>query len=606
MVSASFLFGYFIGGITFFPIMIIITCAIYFILSKLIIPIYNRLSYKKHYSNNNNNANSNQGPVNDENTSNQLYKVGWLKVHKDDIIDDDDTSSIGDIVASYIRNNNHQNSRLYFSVLKYNTLYLYDSEKQLDCKGVIILSDCKVSIHPPGLQDFELFSKPQHIKLENSNNNQTYYINCRRCIEKEDWYFTFIRASKTTSPSFTIKKDNTHFDQSSMNQLITAIHSDEYHFQTQWFNAILGRIFLSVYRTQDIKDALYKKIVSKLDKINAKRPPFLGEITVRSVDPGHSIPRITHPKLLGISPSGELSAEANLHYDGCIRIEIETVLKWKYSDRLRPFTIDIILAITLEEIQGKVLMKIKEPPTNRIWYAFHEPPKMKWKVEPVVWEKRVGYSVVVKAIETKIQEFIVETMVLPNFDDIIFFPMNGEGGIFEQQEEQVQELPNKEDKTIAKEECVLQNDTKKELPMHRLKLDEDLLTTAKALPELFQQQQQQQQTVKSTPAEQEFYHFALSTSPPEDASICSSLSSNMDDSLQTIDSKSSLGIQQTESKESITSDTSSHVVRLRKSSSLALLNKAKTCASTAVNISPAMAHKDKKDIIDQGSSIAFV
>ncbi|ORE11247.1 hypothetical protein BCV72DRAFT_284620 [Rhizopus microsporus var. microsporus] len=552
MVSASFLFGYFIGGITFFPIMIIITCAIYFILSKLIIPIYNRLSYKKHYSNNNNNANSNQGPVNDENTSNQLYKVGWLKVHKDDIIDDDDTSSIGDIVASYIRNNNHQNSRLYFSVLKYNTLYLYDSEKQLDCKGVIILSDCKVSIHPPGLQDFELFSKPQHIKLENSNNNQTYYINCRRCIEKEDWYFTFIRASKTTSPSFTIKKDNTHFDQSSMNQLITAIHSDEYHFQTQWFNAILGRIFLSVYRTQDIKDALYKKIVSKLDKINAKRPPFLGEITVRSVDPGHSIPRITHPKLLGISPSGELSAEANLHYDGCIRIEIETVLKWKYSDRLRPFTIDIILAITLEEIQGKVLMKIKEPPTNRIWYAFHEPPKMKWKVEPVVWEKRVGYSVVVKAIETKIQEFIVETMVLPNFDDIIFFPMNGEGGIFEQQEEQ--------------------NDTKKELPMHRLKLDEDLLTTAKALPELFQQQQQQQQqTVKSTPAEQD-----------------------------------SLGIQQTESKESITSDTSSHVVRLRKSSSLALLNKAKTCASTAVNISPAMAHKDKKDIIDQGSSIAFV
>ncbi len=90
-----------------------------------------------------------------------------------------------------------------------------------------------MTIHPPGLQDAELFSKTQHIKLENKKN--TYYINCKRCIEKEDWYFSFIRASKTTLPSFFIKQDKTHFDQSSMNHLINIVHSDEYHFQTQSF-----------------------------------------------------------------------------------------------------------------------------------------------------------------------------------------------------------------------------------------------------------------------------------------------------------------------------------------------------------------------------------
>lgn len=555
MVSSSFFLGYILGGISFFPLSILITCTIYFTTNRLIYPIYSRyiLNEKKIETNREEH----------QTISGQLYKVGWLRVQKGEITGDDDSSTIGDIVVSYISGNNHnQNNMSYFSVLKYNTLYLYDSERQLDCKEVITLNDYKVSIHPPELPDFELFSKTQYIKLE--NNKQSYYINCKLCIEKEDWYFAFIRAAKTTLPLLSVKQDKTHFDQSSMNHLINIIHSDEYHFQTQWFNALLGRIFLSVYRTQEIKKALYQKIVSKLDKINSKRPPFLGEITVRSVDPGHAVPRITHPKLLGISPTGELSAEANIHYDGCVRIEIETKLKWKYSDRLKPFTIDIILAITLESISGKVALKVKEPPTNRFWYAFYEPPKMKWKVEPVVWEKRVGYSMVVKAIETKIQEFIAETMVLPNWDDIVFFPTNT-GGIFEEQE------PPKE--TQEKK--------------HRPK-DEDLLITAKSLPELFQQQK-----VRS-PLDP--YSFPLSVSPPEDLSTCSTVSSLSDDSLQ----PDSLDIQPTPSKESAISDTS-HVVRLRKSSSLALLNNPKTCPSTAVNILPAMAHREKRDLIDRNS-----
>ncbi|KAG1474976.1 hypothetical protein G6F56_000017 [Rhizopus delemar] len=541
----SFILGYFLGGITFIPLFIIIAYIIHFI-SRFI-----------------HNYNPKQSIENDkDNVNHQLHKAGWLRVYKDDIVDDNSIPSIGDMVVSYISgNSNDQNNNLYFLVIKYNTVYLYDSEKQLDCKEVITLNDYKVSIHPPGLPDAELFCKAQHIKLENSK--QTYYINCNRCIDKEDWYFSFIRASKLALPGMSIQQDTTHFEQASMNHLINIVHSDEHHFQTQWLNAILGRAFLSIYRTQETKDALYKKIVSKLDKINAKRPPFLGEITVRSVDPGRSVPRITQPKLLGISPSGELSAEANLHYDGCVRIEIETVLEWKYSDLLPPFTIDIILAITLEEIEGKVLLKLKEHPTNRFWYAFEDQPKMKWKVEPVVWEKRVGYSVVVKAIETKIQEFIAETMVLPNFDDLVFFPTEGTGGIF-------QHPPNNSQLKDDRQE------------------DEYFLTTAKSLPELFQQR---------TLAESEC-DISLSS---EDTSLCStSPTSTIDDPFQTVDSKNSSDIHITYSKENPTAER----IRLRKSSSLALLNSQKTSASTAINVSPALAHKDKKDL-DQKSIKSF-
>ncbi|KAL0092723.1 putative integral membrane protein conserved region-domain-containing protein, partial [Phycomyces blakesleeanus] len=308
-------------------------------------------------------------------------------------------------------------------------------------------------IHPPGLQDFELFSRPQSIKLLEKK-QPAYYVNTNRCVDKEDWYFALRKASllkmpqSGQAPTSTLSNNNnnsssnnnsrnrrlhetTHFDQASMNQLITTVHSDEHHFQTQWLNAMLGRLFFGVYKTNQVKEMLLKKAVFKIDKLNSQRPPFLGPIRVRSIDPGQSIPSFTQPRLLGLSPTGELTAEATMQYNGGFRIEIETVLKWRYSDRLPPLTVDIVLAITLKEMHGKFLMKIKEPPTNRIWYGFYEAPKMDWIVEPVVWDKQVVFSVVLNAIETKIQEIIIETMALPNMDDIVFFPTDGAGGIFE-------------------------------------------------------------------------------------------------------------------------------------------------------------------------------
>ena len=672
IISFKFLFAYILGGFTLIPLTIIILYIVYIIHDKLF--IYNQKIAIE---------NKIQEKSENEGSTGHLYKVGWLRVSRDEDQSIPD-ASIGDIVKNYIsgKASKRENANVYFSVLKYNTLYLYDSEKQLDCKGVINLSNHTVEMHPPGLQDYELYSKPHLIKLQQSTS--VHYINCHKCIDKEDWYFAFIRASKSTLPRNELKHDNTHFDQTAMNHLITMVHSDEHHFQTQWLNAILGRIFFGVYRTQDIKDALYKKVITKLDKINAKRPPFLGEITVRSVDSGHSLPRFTQPKLLGLSPTGELTAEAYMQYDGGFRIEIETVLKWKYSDLLRPLTIDLVLGITLKEIQGKILIKIKEPPTNRFWYAFYECPKMEWKVEPVVWEKRVGYSVVVKAIETKIQEFIMETMVLPHFDDITFFPTDGVGGIFEvsppqPNDEAPEEKINNNAPAITTEDDIsisssLSPINNKKAQKDRHKADEALLTTAKSLPELFSNvpdrilspsklrstldkdnddisnasaptfsqsdtHHQEQISPMLIPADNERLSFKdqieinnpnnnhdpsylstssddslLSSSPcslvedrtishilTEDTNIVvtpstsSSLTCDSLSNIQTTYSQDSTISSNSSSNDNITIDNNSlshdnQNVRLRKSTSLALL-RPKTGASTAVNVSPAMAHK---------------
>ncbi|KAI7869158.1 putative integral membrane protein conserved region-domain-containing protein [Spinellus fusiger] len=502
VLNSSLATAYVVGGITFVPLLLFT--------GLVLIKLVSVLTWATARP-----AAASEVDSGEEPFSGPFYKVGWLKVSRGEQPPLSDTS-IGDLVKSYISGKaaarRHSASNVYFAVLKYNTLYLYDSEKQLDCKEVVRVGHYTVHIDPPHLQDFELFSRPQCIKLKRSvaleegssasasasaslHTNSNYYINCTRCIDKEDWYFALHKASRLQMPAEGHQPNTgeTALGHSPLNQLILTVHSDEHHFQTQWLNAILGRLFFAVYKTQAIKAMLLRKAVAKVDKLNAQRPPFLGEITVRSVDPGHSLPSLTQPRLLGLSPTGELTAEAMLQYDGGFRIEIETVVRWKYSDHLRPLTVAIVLAITLKELQGKLFIKIKEPPTNRLWYGFYEPPKMEWLVEPVVWDKHVGYSVIVKAIETKIQELIIENMVLPNMDDIVFFSTDGMGGIFcgndmaaEGNAVGTEAAPDKKvdtRKEEAKKEEV-KKDTSKTDPQ-RKKIDEALLSTAKSLPELF-------------------------------------------------------------------------------------------------------------------------
>lgn len=398
-----------------------------------------------------------------------FYKVGWLHVTRDQHPISKNTSISG-IVKSYLSGNNssgkssniHQEDislvnedsmTTYFAVLKFNTLYLYDSELQLDCRLIINISDHSVHIYPYGLKDYELFSKTNRIQLKKKRNpdciERDYYINCSRCVDKEDWYVALKRASKLQHGEPALKDlqtslhNSTHFDQDAMNHLISTIHSDPSNFELQWLNALLGRIFLGIYKTETTRSFFYNKIVSKIAKLNARRPPFLEEITVRSVDGGHGPPYITQPRLIHLSPQGEYTGDAHLFYDGHFRVELETVLKWKYSDRLPPIRIDLVLAITLKSIEGKIMFKIKEPPTNRAWLGFYKKPKMEWIVEPLVWEKRMGYSMVSKAIQTKIEEIISETMVLPNMDDMVFFQTGGTGGIYGKETKSAFDLNNK-------------------------------------------------------------------------------------------------------------------------------------------------------------------
>lgn len=348
-----------------------------------------------------------------------MYKTGWLRVtqYQQPRVQQ---QTISRVIQAYIYNSKSRDDdiqHIYFCVLKYSTLFLYDSHHKLDCIAVIQLHNYNVTMHPSTLRDGELFNRPNLIKLTPHHSSYPeYYINCHRNIDKEDWYLLFRQCNHHHHQPSSSSEPN---DDIAIHKLITVLHSNAHHFETQWFNAMLGRLFCAVYQNDTIQQFLYNKLVAKLDKVNQRRPPFLGAIQVRSVDPGHQPPYLTHPRLLSLESSGELVAEAHLEYAGGIQFEIETQLLLTGSRKWR-----VRLPITLNHLEGMLMFHIKPPPTNRRWYAFQTRPSMSWHVDH-------PWDTIARTIRSKMQELVIANLVLPNMDDITFYRTpNGNGGIF--------------------------------------------------------------------------------------------------------------------------------------------------------------------------------
>ena len=194
---------------------------------------------------------------------------------------------------------------------------------------------------------------------------------------------------------------------------------------------------------------MIKKITKKIARIN--RPAFLSDIKVQRVHPGVQAPIFTQPRLKELSAAGELAAEVNVNYNGGFRIEIATIATLQLGSRFKPRQVSLSMAVTIKKLEGKLLIRIKKPPSNRLWFGFYETPNMDLTIEPIVSSRQITYTMVLRAIESRIRDavncpidypFLIlqieESVVLPNMDDIAFLPTNGEfyrGGIWERKDE---------------------------------------------------------------------------------------------------------------------------------------------------------------------------
>ncbi|KAF2205117.1 hypothetical protein GQ43DRAFT_363201 [Delitschia confertaspora ATCC 74209] len=314
---------------------------------------------------------------------------------------------------------------LFYVVLRHGHLMLYDDSEQLEVRHVVSLALYEVDIYSGGeiIPEGELWIKRNCIRLIPNNtaghteaSAKPFFFFSDNCSEKEDFYFAILQNQERASSSSKIPPTPLHFDTAHLVKLVQQLHASEENLQTRWINALVGRLFLGLYKTAEMEELIRKKITKKIARV--PKPAFIDDIKLQKIDMGDLPPFITNPKLRELTVDGGLTIEANVKYKGNFRIDISAVARIDLGPRFKAREVTLVLATILRKLEGHILLRIKPPPSNRLWISFESAPKMDISLEPIVSSRQITYGVILRAIESRIREVVNETLVLPFWDDM--------------------------------------------------------------------------------------------------------------------------------------------------------------------------------------------
>ena len=261
--------------------------------------------------------------------------------------------------------------------------------------------------------------------------SKPFYLFADNLSDKEDFYFALLKNMERRTDDPQSAPTPLQFDVKHIIELVQRLHSSEEHMQIRWFNAMLGRIFLGIYKTPDVENFIRAKITKKISRV--KKPAFLSKIVIRKVEMGEGAPYITNPRLKDLTVDGDCTIEADMLYTGNARLEIAATARIELGTRFKAREVDLVLAVTCKMIEGHMLFRIKPPPSNRLWMTFEQPPRIDLSIEPIVSSRQITYNVNLRQIENRIKEVIAESVVMPFWDDLAFFNTEGKtwrAGVF--------------------------------------------------------------------------------------------------------------------------------------------------------------------------------
>ncbi|KAI6829648.1 hypothetical protein KC340_g8424 [Hortaea werneckii] len=321
---------------------------------------------------------------------------------------------------------------VFYMVLRHGHLMLYDSAAQLEVRHVISLAHHSISLSEGEsldgdgdeiMKDADLFIKrtaivlsPTHVptarQQEPGARPRPFFLFSSNCSEKEDFYHALLSTRNPPPvPQLLLPEE--------VIKLQSTLHSSSLTGETRAFNALVGRIFLGIHRTTFLETLIRTKIERKIARV--QKPAFIASLDVKSISLGNAAPILSSPKLADINIAGDMTLAFDVRYSGGIRVVIAAVAKIDLGSRFKTRTVDLVLSTSLQRLSGHMLLRVKAPPSNRIWFCFETMPDMEIKVEPIVSTRQITYAFILRAIEDRIRSVVGETLVKPNWDDIPFY-----------------------------------------------------------------------------------------------------------------------------------------------------------------------------------------
>jgi len=317
--------------------------------------------------------------------------------------------------------------RVWLTNYRHSHLLLFDNADQLEVRHVIALENYDVDVYGGGdaIPEGELWIKRNCIRLSRKgatdalvSNAIPFYLFSENCSEKEDFYHALLSNQDRKPTANDSPPESLLFNTDDMIKLIRQLHTSEENSQTRWLNALLGRLFLAIYKMPETEELIRMKITKKISRV--PKPTFITSLRLEAIDMGNSAPMLSNPKLKELAIDGSLVVEADIKYTGNFKIVIAAVARIELGARFKAREVDLVLAAVLKKLEGHILIRIKPPPSNRFWISFETMPKIDLSIEPVVSTRQITYGVILRAIESRVREVIAETVVLPNWDDTPF------------------------------------------------------------------------------------------------------------------------------------------------------------------------------------------